>query len=228
MSDDAKLLHDFLTAPDGYAAIEAVLRPMVEKALIKHRDAFIGPPELVYKGAGDFLLQHGTFFTRVAEIPEPHRAPRGFCYGSAIAAAGKYGEKYFEGVALAPVCESTRVRESEQGILAMHAWNVHPDRPNLVIDRTWWDAPGAIYCGVEFSVERADDCTWNGDACVLHDNLRGFPLFRQRWNGEPAGLVWPVSERLEIIRKNDRAAGKALIDRMKKQGVWDPNDKTGI
>lgn len=199
MTDDEKIIRAFIAAPDGYAAAEALLRPVVEKALRIQRDTFTGPPELVYRGIGDFLLQHGTWYTRVANIPRSQRTPRGYCYGTAIACAAQYGEKYVEGVALG----------YDGSCLAMHAWNIHPEYPTVVVDRSWGDAPGLIYCGVEFSVGRADDATWQGDSCVLNDFNRGYPLFRQPWAGEPGGLTWresPVTALLKLAQTDKNAA----------------------
>ena len=40
------------------------------------------------------------------------------------------------------------------------------------------------YQGTPFTVARAYDCSWHGDACVLDDFNRGWPILRERWPGE--------------------------------------------
>lgn len=151
-------------------------------------------PGFYYQGPGDFLLQHGQWFTDVELMAggEP-----GKCYGSSIIFGARYGEKYFEGYAIQPM--NALHGEDVAEALIPHAWTVHPDKPHTVRDWTW-HVPGSLYVGVEFSLERADDCTWNGDACVLWDDHRGFPIYRQPWQGEPPDLVWPFSDRLELAR----------------------------
>lgn len=202
--DDSKLVRDFITAPTNAKAIEAVLRPMVEGALRAEAERFGERPGLVYKGPADFVLKHGTWFTKVAELGPEYWFPRGYCYGAAINTGAMYGERYFEGFALFEY-------DGQQGITP-HAWNVRASHPDLVIDRSWGDKPGFLYVGVEFSVERADDATWNGDACVLYDEQRGFPLFRQHWCGEPPDAVWPPSERLEFLRTRDKDRARAFVN----------------
>lgn len=199
--DDAKLLFDLLAAKGRLTPrLEAGMRPTIEKALRMLSDRFTGPPGLAYRGAGDFLLKHGKWYTRMVDVPPKQRAPFGYCYGNAIAAAAMYDEMYIEGVALT----------GDGTELTLHAWNINPEHPDIVIDRTWAEAPGLIYCGVHFSVERADDCTWNGDGCVLVDPDRGYPLYREPWTGEPPDLKWPHSERLDLFRlaRTDKAAAQ--------------------
>jgi hypothetical protein len=214
-SDDAKMLFDFLAAPDAYKAVEALFRPKVEALLRHEADKFGQRPHLVYRGPGDFLLQHGKWFTRVAVLPPEHHWPRGLCYGSALNAAVWYGEKYYEGIAL---CLPQ--------VVTWHAWNIQPEHPDVVIDRTFHDTPGLVYCGVEFSVERVDDCTWNGDASVLNDSRRNYPLFQQRWNGEDYSIKWPYSERIELLKAKDRVRGAAWVqEQMKALGLTDEDMK---
>lgn len=156
-------------------------------------------PGLVYQGPGDFVLSHGVFFHK-ATCPPGERAPARMCFGIAINHAAWKGEKYFEGFAWAPGTNQ----------LMHHAWTVRPEEPDVALDRTW-PIPGILYVGVEFSVERADDATWNGDAAVLIDEARGYQLYRQPWEGEPPDLVWPPSERLEILRSRDTRRAVAFL-----------------
>jgi hypothetical protein len=145
-------------------------------------------PALVYSGPADFVLQHGRVYSNWIE--SPRKMIPGFCYGNAIVMCVLHGLKYVEGYALSPFLE-----------VIPHAWNTN-DAGDL-IDSTWL-MRGRCYLGVEFSVERADDCSWNGDACVLNDFVRGWPLLQERWYGEPPDLKWPASERIEILRAGDR------------------------
>jgi hypothetical protein len=205
--DDAKALYDFINAPTMNKAVEALVRPMIEDCLRKEAENFGEWPGLVYRGPADFVLQHGVWFTSVAQVPKDQSMPRGYCYGAAINMAVLCGEKYFEGFAV--------FNNGGTAAVTPHAWNVNPSRPDVVIDRTWQDSPGLLYVGVEFSAERADDATWNGDACVLLDDKRGYPLFKQRWEGEPPNLSWPASERLEMLRSGDKDRARAWFDKNK-------------
>ena len=48
-----------------------------------------------------------------------------------------------------------------------------------------------------FSAARAHDCTWHGDATVLDDFNRGWPLLREPWAGEPSpGNLTGLAERI--------------------------------
>ena len=152
--------------------------------------------EFIYYGNEDFLLQHGRYYT-----PKPfpdsmwRGAPRA-CFGNAILVAAVYGLTYVEGYAL-----------NECRLPIHHAWNADAD--GNVLDCTWLQYPGSEFFGVEFSVERADDATWNGDASVLDDWKRGFPLFKSPWNGEDYSITWPQSDRLDGLRKTAAAIRRA-------------------
>jgi hypothetical protein len=155
------------------------------EALTAMRDASPLRPGLVYRMAPDFVLQHGTWC-----LPRPWYRKWGAgmprcCFGNAIAFAVKHGWRYFEGYALPP-------REDRP---ILHAWNV--DVSGGLIDATWRNR-GRAYFGVEFAVGRADDATWNGNQCILDDRERGWPIFRQAWEGEPEGLEWEPSPALHL------------------------------
>jgi hypothetical protein len=142
-------------------------------------------PGLCYTGPEDFVSQHG----RVYEIV-PFTGRQGaplMCYGNAVVEAAMRGLRYVEGYVVAP-----------DGRIIPHAWNETPD--GQLMDTTWCNT-GTAYLGVEFSVERGDDATWNGDACVLDDKHRGYPIFTQPWRGEDYTLEWPYSDRLETLRQ---------------------------
>jgi hypothetical protein len=94
---------------------------------------------------------------------------------------------YVEGVAVEPI----------NGEVIMHAWNAVR---NEAVDSTWLNT-GLFYLGVEFSVERGDDATWNGDGCVLNDEHRNYPVFHERWQGEDYTRTWPYSDRLDALRR---------------------------
>lgn len=141
-----------------------------------------------YYGMADFLLQHGVWYE---VTPYPKEVPLGhpqMCFGNSIIVASKSGYRYVEGLAVAP---------DKLEIAFHHAWNI--DAQGKLVDVTWRNL-GLAYYGVEFSVERADDATWNGDACVLNDFNRHHPLFRKPWSGEDYSLEWPESPRLQALR----------------------------
>lgn len=164
-----------------------------------------------YAGPAGFVLEHGKTWTAAPTLPEGVRdgAPR-MCFGNAIACCGIYGMRYVEGYAMNRI----------DPVPVHHAWNL--DDAGDIYDVTWarlareHDLGHVAYLGVEFSVERADDATWNGNATVLDDDERGWPLLRQRWDGEPEGLEWPPSERLEALRAYV-AGDRALVDELLKQ-----------
>lgn len=206
-------------------------RPDPRKRLRRLLTDLVWSPEdtlewgLAYRGPADFVLQHGEWFDP-APLP-PHIPPAlpGHCHANAMDAAALYGLDYVEGFALEP--------DNSEAIL--HAWNA--DAAGGLVDATWtgmrgWltirdgrptmfvGRPGSAYLGVRFSVERADDCTWNGDACVLDDRHRGWPLLRSPWHGEPAGLEWPPSPRLEAVRlflAGDHAGARELWTRLERE-----------
>lgn len=169
----------------------------------------------VYAGPAGFVLEHGVGWTGELAMPVGVMAgaPR-MCFGNAITTAVLEGLRYVEGYAL----------HRRVPLPIHHAWNL--DAGGNVVDVTW--APHArdlglgevAYLGVEFSVERADDATWNGDANVLDDHERGWPLLRQRWEGEPENLQWPPSDRITGLRclaAGDIERGMALLRRGEQQ-----------
>lgn len=141
-------------------------------------------PGLIYTSPFDFVAQHGRLYeghwTGKYDVGRQK-----MCFGNAIVLAGYYGLKYVEGFAIAPT-----------GEIILHAWN---DDDGVLVDSTWANT-GVMYLGVEFSVERADDATWNGDANILNDEKRNYPVFRERWRGEDYTLKWPDSDRLDFLR----------------------------
>jgi hypothetical protein len=107
------------------------------------------------------------------------------CFANALNCALVYpGWTYVEGYALEPL---TRMP-------IHHAWGL--DERGRAIELTW-RVPGLAYLGVPFAVERADDCSWVGDATVLDDYRRAWPLLRERWQGEPGDV--PRSDRLRAL-----------------------------
>jgi hypothetical protein len=128
-----------------------------------------------YRNAYDFLLRHGTWYhPRRLPKPIPRGAPKR-CFANGILASVRYGLRYVEGYALS----------AYRGQLippVLHAWVI--DARDQLYEVTW-STPGVAYLGVPFSTERADDATWRGDACVLDDYRRAYPILRQPWAGEP-------------------------------------------
>jgi hypothetical protein len=108
------------------------------------------------------------------------------CYGNAIVAAVFHDTRYVEGWGLISV-------GGEPRLALHHAWVTPGD--GLAYDVTAPE-PWLAYWGMEFRVERSDNCTWEGDASVLDDYRRRHPLLRQRWPGEDWGKTWPYSPRL--------------------------------
>lgn len=140
----------------------------------------LGP---AYAGAPDFVMKHGQWF----EADPYPRMPRGAqlqCFGNSIVLGVLYGHRYVEGYALSPA-----------GQVIHHGWNSDDGR---LVDSTWLNT-GLAYIGVEFSVGRGDDATWNGDASVLDDHHRGHPLFAEPWEGEDFDRYWPSSEGMASI-----------------------------
>lgn len=146
-------------------------------------------PGYAYSCGQDFVLKHGSWF-------KPCRKPKNFswgrpkcCFGNAIIlAAQNEFLPYVEGYALLKL---------KNGFVPIHhAWN---DMDGSALDVTW-KVSGAAYFGVRFSVEHADDCTWNGDATVLDDWKRQWPLFRKPWQGD-GDKIWPPSPRLLLARR---------------------------
>lgn len=151
---------------------------------------------LVYRGPADFVLREGKPYERAGVCRTG--APRA-CFGNSIAFATHNetsGWRYVEGYALAPWRQLLDVV-----IPIHHAWVVDADG---VMYEPTWPAPGQAYLGVEFSVERADDATWNGDASVLDDWKRRWPLLRRPWRGEDLVPQFPPSPRLELLRRKAR------------------------
>lgn len=151
----------------------------------------------VYRGPADFVLREGSWWK-----PAPHDLMMGQakrCYGNSIAGVVLHGLRYVEGYAI-----------GEVNMPIHHAWNVDAD--GRVVDLTWPNTRplrGLAYLGVEFALWRADDCTWNGDATVLDDWVRGWPLLRERWRGEtepPEG--WEPSVLLRAAQ--EQVAGREL------------------
>lgn len=149
-------------------------------------------PGLLYTSPYDFLAQHGRVYPATPWTGKHKRGVPVQCYGNAIALAVMHSNlKYIEGAALAPT-----------GSLFLHGWN--EDEDGALVDSTWCNT-GLLYLGVEFSVERADDATWNGDAHILNDENRNYPIFQQRWCGEDYTRVWPESDRIEAARQGKLA-----------------------
>jgi hypothetical protein len=161
-------------------ACEAMLEAMRE---VVDRHPLL--PGLVYRSAYDFVLEHGREYVGHWEGRYPIGVQK-MCYGNAINLAGRHSLRYIEGFALAPT-----------GEIILHAWNA--TETGDLVDSSWANT-GLAYFGVEFSVERGDDATWNGDAHVLNDEYRGYPIFQKRWTGEDYSLEWPESDRLDALR----------------------------
>lgn len=161
----------------------------LREALEKMRDLVKPEHGLVYRFGWDFVLQHGKWYEPCPYPDIPSGLPKR-CYATSILQAADRGWKYVEGYAFMP---------RDKGfswVPIHHAWNATLEG---LVDSTW-DNGGDAYFGVEFDVERAQDATWEGDASVLDDFRRGWPLFKQRWEGE---REWPESEFTKLVRDRD-------------------------
>jgi hypothetical protein len=154
------------------------------------------PEGYEYRSQFDFVLRHGKFYEPRPLPPGMWKGPPKVCYGNAIILGAVAGLRYVEGFAI-PNFKSEKL--GEIFFPCEHAWNTN--EAGELFDPTW-NPPGRAYFGVEFSVERADDATWNGDASVLYDYRRRFPIFRTEWTGEDWLKKWPRSRRLEVVRRN--------------------------
>ena len=158
---------------------------------------------LVYTSPYDFVAQHGRDYRPAPWISEYKLGRQLHCFGNALCMAGMFGLRYIEGFTLAPT-----------GMLLHHGWNA--TRAGELIDVTWANT-GLVYVGVEFSVERADDAMWNGEATVLNDENRNYPIFQQRWQGEDYTLEWPYSDRLEALRNRSGKLPPTVSEWLKTQ-----------
>ncbi len=203
-------------------------RHQLIRQLNRLRDEFRPVPGLLYRGPADFVLKHGRWYEPVPyPAGFPSNPPR-MCYGNSIVLAATRGLAYVEGFMLMPRILAVSPDRSRAVSLPVpslaqamaHAWNAgdqivqcRHERGTFLIDSTL-DNGALAYLGVEFSVERADECTWVGDAAVIDDHKRGWPLLREPWRGEPEGLVWPLSERLEALRTGDQERRQKLRSKL--------------
>lgn len=156
---------------------------------------------LHYKGITDFLHHHGQWHDVVPIRSDVRQGLPRHCFGNAIMLAVTRKWKYIEGLASPRIAVPVPVH---------HAWNL--DEKNRLVDSTWMNTGGA-YLGVEFSVERADEATWDGDASVLNDWHRGYPLFQQPWPGETPENAVPASERIILLREGKTRELWQLLER---------------
>ena len=172
------------------------LRARLEELRSRGRDLRL--EGYAYAGAADFILREGQWFEPRPRPPAFERGQPAMCFGNAILLSARSGLRYVEGYALPPdsveLVKGLRVRVDDADQAVHHAWNL--DAEGRLIDTTWKE-PGQAYVGVVFSVERADKATWDGDASVLDDYNRDWPLFRQRWTGE---TDFEPTDRLRFLR----------------------------
>jgi hypothetical protein len=167
-----------------------------------------------YHSPYDFLLQHGQWYKPRPYPPRFYIGLPKMCFGNSIVVAVEHGLRYVEGFMLMPLILGMREgvvygsSDCAEGLAIHHAWNT--DAKGRLYDSTLENSAFA-YLGAEFAVERADDCTWNGNNSVLFDEHRGYPLLKEPWKGEPEGVVWPPSERLECLRHHDLEALEKLM-----------------
>jgi len=140
-----------------------------------------------YGGVFDYLLQHGRWYVP-RRLPKhiPRLAPKQ-CFWNSVILGVIHGTTYVEGYAMSTI-----------GLPVHHAWG--SDAQGRLYEVTW-DMVGTAYCGVEFSLERADNATWVGDASVLDDWKRRWPIFQQPWDGEPEVSPFEPSPCLQLMRE---------------------------
>lgn len=165
----------------------------------------------VYGSTYEFVLRHGEEFEAIALPEEYEYAPPKLCFANAIMMAEEHGLDYVEGYAMADALELP--------LPVHHAWNT--DAEGRLIDVTWGAIllgsperqalPNGAYLGIRFSVDRADDATWNGDGSVLDDWKRGWPLFKSEWKGEDPDAEYPTSPLLKALRSDDPRAQAAAV-----------------
>lgn len=153
------------------------------------------PRGYAYRNYYDFVLQHGLWYAPAVGVDAWRGLPR-MCFGNAIEAAATRGWAYVEGYAYGLA-----------GMAVHHAWCCEAGELREVT----WESRGPAYLGVVFSVERAHDATMRGDATVLDDFKRRWPVFREPWQGEPAGRVWPPSAALDAWRSGDVSKARRLL-----------------
>lgn len=124
-----------------------------------------------YRNGYDFVVREGRDYLPQPLPPAyPSLSPRS-CYFNALLMAIERGLPYIEGYAIA----------FRGGPVLSHAWNA--DALDRAIDTTWSGrGAGVAYLGVPFSASRADEATWDEDACVIEDP-RGL-LLGEPWPGE--------------------------------------------
>jgi hypothetical protein len=146
------------------------------------RDCFPDRADLHYRGPADFVLRHGRWYD-----PElkPWGSPKS-CFGNSVICGLKFGMRVVEGYVLF----------DEHDYPVHHAWNV---KGGKAIDTTPLYEKPLAYFGVEFHPGRVDAATWHGDASVLDDYHRGYPLFQQPWKGEDWQREWPLTEMSQTL-----------------------------
>lgn len=149
------------------------------------------PDVFVYYGYEDFVLKHGKFYE---SVPRPRGLRLGMpkaCFANSIFLGARRNWKYVEGYA-------TPILDNGASIFPVHhGWNL--DDKGRLVDSTW-KRIGSAYFGVEFSIERAFDAAWNGDAAILDDWKRKHPLLCRPWNGETPENAVPTCPQVELLR----------------------------
>lgn len=153
-----------------------------------------------YSDPFDFVLRHGHEYRAVPlgrrELTQRFRyGQEKACFANSIMAGVLHDDlRYVEGFAF-------------NGLLPIHhAWNV--DRAGRAIDFTWREAkiPIAVraYVGVVFPLELAWDALWEGDAAVLDDWQRDWPILRREFEANE----WPPLPGPELLARMRAAAAE--------------------
>ena len=155
-----------------------------------------GSPEarLHYKGPADFILREGRLMMwRPGAADWIRKGLPRHCFHNALMVGCVHRLPIVEGFAWNDVTP----------IPIHHAWNL--DSRGRVIDVTWDErVQGRAYMGVPFAARRLHDCTWHGDASVLDDWMRHWPVLAEPWPGEDS----PGDDVDEVLRASLADADK--------------------
>ena len=167
------------------------------------------PTDGAYRSTSHFLRRHGRFY----EGDWTGRWKKGLRHASQINSMSMslaYGLKYVEGEALLKVNDPAKYYARFP-----YVWNA--DDSGALVDTTTCNG-GLSYFGVEFSVDRAYETWCDGQYCdsqIIEDQVRGWPILRQRWRGE-SRLRFPRSADLDKLRGRRIQEIRAELKRQQK------------
>lgn len=162
--------------PAGHAAKltpGAAARGALERELERRRDAWVDKPGYIYRGAGDMLLRHGSYYEgRV--LPDQHLHLRGQearCYANALEAVQADPTlRYVEGV-----------YSTGASYYTTHAWAIEPDGSLLELTYPTRDLDGYINGHVGMAIMPPEHWAYWGvivhpDYVQAHLDALGLPM----------------------------------------------------